>query len=271
MNLKSRIYLCRRKGHIALTAFTLIELLVVIAIIAILAAMLLPALAKAKDHAKSIQCVSNSKQLGLAAQLYAGDNQDKIPPINALSDGSFWPSNGWWFVLIQGYVGGGLNNTNSAPIWRCPKVVDSDINPTSTSFYQVPWQGHGPPEVKQAGTYCGYALSASYPGMKFGQLKRSSQLWLYGDAGSPMNNGTANTPLMEGQAYTEGVVSQPNNIGQGWTQNTGRKQPVVRHDSNTRVVFVACDGHVEKWKWIDLAQEKDGVFGRLQGTATQFP
>lgn len=68
------------RSRFAAFAFTLIELLVVIAIIAILAALLLPALGKAKIKAQNTQCMNNSKQLELAWMMYAGDNNDALVP-----------------------------------------------------------------------------------------------------------------------------------------------------------------------------------------------
>src|SRR2546430_1870631 len=84
-----RAYHSRSSKIGALWAFTLIELLVVIAIIAILAAMLLPALAQAKEAAKKIQCLNDARTLGLSVTMYVDDSESHFPPRRL---DPFWPT-----------------------------------------------------------------------------------------------------------------------------------------------------------------------------------
>jgi len=222
-------------------AFTLIELLVVIAIIAILAAMLLPALTKAKSKAHSIACLNNLRQLQISYQLYVTDNDDWLPRNisrnNRALPGSWVLGNAQLDSNPTNITEGSLYaQAPSASIYRCPTdrsmVSQNPSVPRLRGYSLVGWLNS---EADWEGIR--WPSGTIKPVRRWSQAKGASA-------------GQCFTFIEDHeQSIDDGIfaVSQNNWFPPDPITDSWMELPTDRHDQGCNLAFV--DGHVERHRW----------------------
>jgi len=240
--------------------FTLIELLVVIAIIAILAGLLLPSLAKAKTKAQGISCLSNSKQLMLAWNLYSGDFNDRLVLTAGL--GALQSTTTPNHIYDKGHQQWCMGTMDSAPSWTNYVLIQDSLlfpyvknlgvykcpadHKTTTDPYGA--RGKGLPTVRSMS-------------MNAWMNPIAGQEWAadtkpLGSGNHPVRNFRITTDILKPSETWVTLDENPESINDGWfvsdpTRTTYVDIPATYHNGANGMAY--ADGHSEIKKWRDPA------------------
>jgi prepilin-type N-terminal cleavage/methylation domain-containing protein/prepilin-type processing-associated H-X9-DG protein len=216
-------------------AFTLIELLVVVAVVAILFALLLPAIGKAKENARAVQCLNNLRQLQLCWQLYVTDNADHVPPNSSVL------TNGAWRSSPDSWIGNSsaIYDIDDTPI-RSGLLFQYDYNRDLRLY-------HCPGDASRARKLSGDELPQT----------RTRSYSMNGNVGGRTNEVQATvvtaSQIPNSASLFVFIEEHQDSIDDAhflvWPRPDDRwvNLPADRHSQGCNLSF--ADGHVEKWRW----------------------